>query len=41
MFHLIPGSRGEGSDLPGCLQTTKVLLTKSPPERSGHMHMEK
>ena len=41
MLHLIPGSRREGSDLPSCLQTTKIILTKSPPEKSGHMHMDK
>ena len=30
-----------GSDLPGYCQTTKVTLTESSPERSGHMHMDK
>ena len=37
----IPGSRGEGSDLPGYHQTTKVILTKSFPEMSGYMHIDK
>ena len=41
MLHLIPGSRGEGSDLPGYCQTTKVTLTESSPERSGYMHIDK
>ena len=41
MLHLIQGSRGEGSDLPGCHQTTEVVLAESPPERSGCMHMDK
>ena len=41
VLHLIPGSRGEGSDLPGYHQTTEVVLTKNPPERSGCMHMGK
>ena len=41
MLHSIPGSRGEGSDLPSCHQTTEVVLTESPPERSGCMHMDK
>ena len=41
MLHLIPGSRGEGSDLPGYHQTTKVTLTESSPERSGYMHIDK
>ena len=41
MLHLIPGSRGEGSDLPSCHQTTAVILTKNPPEKSGYMHMDK
>ena len=31
----------EGSDLPGYCQTTKVILTKSSPKRSGYMHMDK
>ena len=41
MLHLIPGLRGEGSDLPGYCQTTKVTLTESSPERSGYMHIDK
>ena len=41
MLHSIPGSRGEGSDLPGYHQTTEVTLTKGSPERSGYMHIEK
>ena len=41
MLHSIPGSRGEGSDLPGCHQTPKVTLTESPPERSGCMSIDK
>ena len=41
MLCLIPGVRGEGSDLPGYHQTTKVSLTKCSPERSGNMHMNK
>ena len=41
MLHLIPGSRGEGSNLPGYHQTTKVTLTEGSPERSGYMHMDK
>ena len=41
MLHLIPGSREEGNNLPGCHQTTEVTLTKSSPERSGYMHIDK
>ena len=41
MLHLIPGSRGEGSDLPGYCQTTKVTPTESSLERSGYMHIDK
>ena len=41
MLHLMPGSRGEGSDLPSYCQTTKVTLTESSPERSGYMHIDK
>ena len=41
MLHLIPGSRGEGSDLPSYRQTTKVTLTEGFPERSGYMHIDK
>ena len=41
MLCLIQGSRGQGSDLPGCHQTTEVALTENPLERSGCMHMDK
>ena len=41
MPHLIPGSRGEGSGLPGCHQINEVTVTQSPPNRSGCMLMEK
>ena len=41
MLHSIPGSRGEGSDLPGHHQINEVTITQSPPNRSGHMLMEK
>ena len=41
MLYLIPGSGGEGSDLPGYHQTTKVTPTEGSPERSGYMHMDK
>ena len=41
MLHSIPGSRGEGSDLPSYHQTTKVTLNEGSPERSGYMHMDK
>ena len=41
MLCSIPGSRGEGSNLPGYHQTTKVTLTEDSPERSGYMHMDK
>ena len=41
MLHSIPGSRGEGSDLPSYHQTIKVTLTESSPERSGYMHIDK
>ena len=41
MLCLIPGSRGEGSDIPGYHQTTKVTLTKCSLGRSGYMHMNK
>ena len=41
MLCSIPGSRGEGSDLPGYHQTTKVTLTRGSPERSGYMHIDK
>ena len=41
MLCSIPGSRGEGSDLPGYCQTTEVTLTKGSPERSGYIHIDK
>ena len=41
MIHLIPGSRGGGSGLPGCHQLNKVTITQSPPNRYGHMLMGK
>ena len=41
MLHSIPGSRGGGSDLPSCHQINEVTITQSPPNRSGHMHIEK
>ena len=41
MLHLIPGFRGEGSGLPGYHQINKVIITQSPPNRSGHMLMGK
>ena len=41
MLCSIPGSRGEGSDLPSYHQTTKVTLTESHPEKSRYMHMDK
>ena len=41
MVHSIPGSRGEGSDLPDYHQTAKVTLTEGSPERSGYMHIDK
>ena len=41
MLCVIPGSRGEGSDLPGYHQTTKVTLTEGSPERSAYMHVDK
>ena len=40
MLHSIPGSRGEGSDLPSYCQSTKVTLTEGSPERSEYMHMD-
>ena len=33
--------KGRSSDLPSCCQTTEVILTENPPERSGCMHMDK
>ena len=41
MLHSIPGSRGEGSGLPGYHQINKVIITQVPPNRSGHMLMVK
>ena len=41
MLCSMPGSRGEGSDLPSYHQTTEVTLTKGSPERSGYMHIDK
>ena len=41
MLHSIPGSRGEGSDLPDYHQTTNITLTKGSPEKSGYMHIDK
>ena len=41
MLRLIPGSRGGGSSLPGHYQTNKVVITQSPPNRSGCMLMGK
>ena len=41
MLHSIPGSRGEGSNLPGYHQTAEVTPTKSSPEKSGYMPIDK
>ena len=41
MLSSIPGSRGEGSGLPGHHQINKVTITQSPPNRSRHMLMGK
>ena len=41
MLHSIPGSRGGGSGLPGNHQINKVVITQSPPNRSGCMPMGK
>ena len=41
MLHLIPGSRGGGSGLPGHHQMNKVIITQSPTNRSGCMLMGK
>ena len=41
MLHSIPGSRGEGSNLPSYHQTTEVAITKGSPEWSGYMHIDK
>ena len=39
MLHSIPGSRGGGSGLPDSHQINKVIITQSPPNRSGCMLM--
>ena len=41
MLHLIPGSRGGGSGLPGCHQINAVTITHSPPNSSRFMLMGK
>ena len=41
MLHSIPGSREEGSALPGCLQINKVTITQRHPNRSGRMLIDK
>ena len=41
MLCSIPGSSGEGSDLPSYHQTTEVTLTEGSPERSGYMDIDK
>ena len=41
MLRSIPGLRGGGSNLPGHHQINKVVITQSPPNRSGHMLMGK
>ena len=41
MLHSIPGSRGGGSGLPHYHQINEVIITQSPPNRSGRMLMEK
>ena len=41
MLCSIPGSVGEGSDIPSYCQTTKVTLTEGSLERSGYMHIDK
>ena len=41
MLHSIPGSRGGGSGLSSCHQINEVTITQSPPNRSGHIHIEK
>ena len=41
MLHWIPGLRGGGSGLPGHYQINKVVITQSPPNRSGCMLMGK
>ena len=41
MLHSIPGSRAGGSGLPSHHQINKVVITQSPPNRSGCMLMGK
>ena len=41
MLHSIPGSRGGGGGLPGYHQINEVIITESPPNRSGCMLMGK
>ena len=41
MLQSILGSRGGGSGLPSYDQINEVTITQSPPNRSGHMHIEK
>ena len=41
MLHSIPGSRGEGSGLPSCLQINEVTITQNPLNRSGRMLIDK
>ena len=41
MLHSIPGSRGEGSGLSTCCQINEVTIIQSPPNRSGHMLIDK
>ena len=41
MLCSIPGSKGEGSGLPGHRQINEATITQSPPNRFGHMLMEK
>ena len=41
MLCSIPGSRVEGSGLPGYSQIKKVIISQGPPNRSGRMLMVK
>ena len=41
MLRSIPGSRGEGSVHLGHHQTNKVIITQSPPKRSGRPLIDK
>ena len=41
MLCSIPGSRGEGSGLPGHCQINEATITQSPPNRAGWMLLEK